>query len=93
VKKPLDKTRILHQWNKLRGVPIEWDLNEYKRILAKINQQNLQKSSDKEIEQASSRLRELGRRGTYRNKDLAGCPTLKSLETVLTYRYIAKTRG
>ncbi len=54
----LKKKKILHYWNKLRGVPIEWDLTPYERVLAKINETNLDNASDNELQTLSQRLLE-----------------------------------
>jgi preprotein translocase subunit SecA len=60
----LTKKKILHRWNKLKGIPIEWDLGPYRNILAKINKIDLEKSSDKELKERSARLIEKARQGT-----------------------------
>lgn len=57
------KTKILHRWNKLRGVPIEWDLSSYKKFLARINAHDLKNASDSELKKISVRLIEQARRG------------------------------
>ena len=64
----MTKIKILHRWNKLRGVPIEWDLGHYRKILAKINETDLEKRSDKELKERSARLIELARKGTSLDK-------------------------
>jgi len=64
----LTKKKILHRWNKLKGVPIEWDLGLYRNILAKINEFDLEKSSDKELKDRSARLIEQARQGTSLDK-------------------------
>ncbi|MBN1271523.1 MAG: accessory Sec system translocase SecA2 [Candidatus Aminicenantes bacterium] len=50
------KKKILHQWNKLKGVPVEWDLGPYKKILAAINEYHLEKAPDTELQKISVRL-------------------------------------
>lgn len=52
----LDKKRILNLWNRLQGVPIEWDLRPYQKILAEINAYDLGKASNDELKEMSSRL-------------------------------------
>ena len=64
----LTKKKILHRWNKLKGVPIEWDLGLYRNILAKINEFDLEKSSDKELKDRSARLIEQARQGASLDK-------------------------
>ncbi len=59
----LTKT-IRHHWNRLRGVPIEWNLQPYKKSLSEINQYDFKKSSDAELKSISSRLRQQARSGT-----------------------------
>ena len=60
----MTKKKILHRWNKLKGVPIEWDLNPYRKILAKINTIDLEKISDEELKKRSAYLTEQARQGT-----------------------------
>jgi preprotein translocase subunit SecA len=57
------KKKILHRWNKLRGVPIEWDLSPYHKILARINTYDLENASDSELKESSARLIEQARQG------------------------------
>lgn len=57
------KIKILHRWNKLKGVPVEWDLRPYRRILAKINEYNLEGHVDTELKSMSARLIGLARQG------------------------------
>ena len=64
----LTKKKILHRWNKLKGVPIEWDLAPYYKILMKINEIDLEKASDKKIKERSARLIEQARQGTSLDK-------------------------
>ena len=64
----LTKKKILHRWNKLRGVPVEWDLGPYRKILAKINEIDLEKSSDKELKERSARLIEQAWHGSSLDK-------------------------
>jgi len=64
----LTKKKILHRWNKLRGVLVEWDLGPYRKILAKINEIDLEKSSDKELKERSARLIEQARQGSSLDK-------------------------
>ncbi len=52
----LTKKKIRHRWNKIKGVPIEWDLTPYRKILAKINAIDLEKETDKELKDRSARL-------------------------------------
>lgn len=59
----LDKEKRLHLWNKLRAVPIEWDLRSYRKVLSKINEFDLGKTSDSELERMSARLQEQARQG------------------------------
>jgi preprotein translocase subunit SecA len=59
----LTKKKILHRWNKLKGVPIEWDLTPYQKILTKINEIDLEKAPDKELKDRSARLIEQARQG------------------------------
>jgi len=67
----LTKKKILHRWNKLKGVPIEWDLSPYRKILAKINVIDLEKASDRELKKRSVRLIEQARQGISLDKLLA----------------------
>lgn len=60
----LTKKKILHRWNKLRGIPIEWDLGPYRKILAQINKIDLESASDKELKKRSARLIEQAQKGT-----------------------------
>ncbi len=64
----LTKNKILHRWNKLKGVPIEWDLSPYQKILEQINRIDLEKASDKELKERSTRLIEQARQGTPLDK-------------------------
>ncbi len=57
------KKKVLHQWNKLRGIPIEWNLSPYQKILAQINACDLENASDSELKQISARLIEQARQG------------------------------
>jgi preprotein translocase subunit SecA len=57
------KKKILHRWNKLRGIPIEWDLSPYQKTLAKINAFDMENSSDSELKRISARLIEQARQG------------------------------
>ncbi len=59
----LDKSRIFHFWNRLRGVPVEWDLRPYRKILSNINEYNLKKASDSELKKMSARLFEQASQG------------------------------
>lgn len=52
----ITKKKIRHRWNKIKGVPIEWDLTPYRKILAKINAIDLEKETDKELKDRSARL-------------------------------------
>lgn len=58
------KIKILHYWTKLRGVPIEWDLQPYKKLLSRINRYDLDKASDAELKKMSGRLIQQARKGT-----------------------------
>jgi len=62
---------MLHRWNKLKGIPIEWDIDPYRKILAKINKIDLEKTSDKELKERSARLIEKARQGISIDKLLA----------------------
>ena len=64
----LTKKKILHRWNKMKGIPIEWDLSPYRKILTKINEIDLEKSSDKELKDRSAHLIEQARQGTSLDK-------------------------
>ena len=64
----LTKKKIMHRWNKLKGVPIEWDLGPYRKILTKINGLDLEKESDQELKERSARLIEQARRGISLDK-------------------------
>ena len=64
----LTKKKILHRWNKLKGIPIEWDLGPYQKILAEINKIDFEKTSDKKLKKRSARLIELARQGTSFDK-------------------------
>jgi len=64
------KKKIRHRWNKIKGVPVEWDLTPYRKILAKIKAIDLEKSSDKELKERSARLIEQARQGTSSDKFL-----------------------
>jgi preprotein translocase subunit SecA len=57
------KRKILHRWNKLRGIPVEWDLGLYQNTLSKINACGLEKASDRELKQISDRLIGKARQG------------------------------
>jgi preprotein translocase subunit SecA len=59
----LTKKKIQHRWNKLKGVPIEWDLTLYRKILEKIDAIDLGKVSDNELKERSARLIEQARQG------------------------------
>lgn len=59
----LNKRRTRNLWNKLRGVPVEWDLRPYRKILSKINEYDLGKASDSELKKMSARLLEQARQG------------------------------
>jgi len=50
------KKKIQHFWNKLRSVPVELDLQPYKELLSKINNYDLEKSSDAKLKEMSTRL-------------------------------------
>jgi preprotein translocase subunit SecA len=52
----MNKNRIRHRWNKIRGVPVEWDLGQQEKILSQINRINLAEVPDKELKKISSRL-------------------------------------
>jgi preprotein translocase subunit SecA len=62
------KQKIKQNWNKLRGIPIEWDLSPYTKILAKINAIDLEKSSDNELKERSAQLIEQARQGASLDK-------------------------
>jgi preprotein translocase subunit SecA len=64
----LTKKKILHRWNKMKGVPIEWDLSPFRKILANINEIDLEKASDQELKERSTRLIEQARQGTSLNR-------------------------
>lgn len=53
-----NKSKIQTRWNKLRGVPIEVDLEKYQKILAGISQYNLENETDIAIREISVRLKE-----------------------------------
>ena len=53
----LDRIRIKHQWNKLRGHPIEWDLAEYRVLLGRVSTRKMEESSDEELKDKSARLK------------------------------------
>lgn len=57
------KRKILHRWNKLRGVPIEWDLSPYQKTLAQVNAYDLENASDSELKRISACLIEQARQG------------------------------
>ncbi len=63
----LDKKRILNLWNRLQGVPIEWDLRPYQKILAEINAYDLGKASNDELKEMSSRLIGRAQQGISQN--------------------------
>jgi preprotein translocase subunit SecA len=65
------KIKILHRWNKLKGVPVEWDLGLYRRILDKINAYDLKGSKDAELKNMSARLIGQARQGVPLNSLLA----------------------
>ena len=60
----LTKKKILHHWNKLRSVPIEWNLGPYQKLLSGINAYELEIVSDIELKKMSTRLIEQARQGT-----------------------------
>jgi preprotein translocase subunit SecA len=64
----MTKKKILHRWNRLKGVPIEWDLAPYRKILAQINKIDLEKCTDKELKERSDRLIAQARQGTSLDK-------------------------
>ncbi len=57
----MTEKKFLHRWNKIKGVPVEWDLTPYRKILAKINAIDLEKVSDKVLKDRSARLIEMAR--------------------------------
>ncbi len=59
----LTKKKMHHLWNKLRGIPIELDLQPYKKLISKINRYDLEKSSDAELKDISTRLIQQARQG------------------------------
>ncbi|MGB2908919.1 MAG: accessory Sec system translocase SecA2 [Candidatus Aminicenantaceae bacterium] len=59
----LDRNRIKHKWNRFRGIPIEWDLDEYRFLLDKVNSYELGGLSAQELKDISTRLREHARQG------------------------------
>ncbi len=59
----IDKNRLKHKWNKFRGIPIEWDLSEYRRILGTVNSFDLDNLSNRELQQISSRMKEQAQKG------------------------------
>jgi preprotein translocase subunit SecA len=72
------KKKIQHRWNKLKGVPIEWDLAPYRKILAQINKIDLEKCTDKELKERSDRLIAQARQGTSLDKLLVEAYALVS---------------
>ncbi len=52
-----DRSRIKHLWNRLRGIPIEWDLVEYRGLLDKVNTYKLGGRSDGELKEIAARLK------------------------------------
>ncbi len=54
----LDRSRIKHLWNRLRGIPIEWDLGEYRALLERINTFELRELTEQELKDISRRLRD-----------------------------------
>ena len=65
------KRTIQHHWNRLRSVPIEWDLHPNQNILSEINRYDLKKSSDAELKEMSNRLKRQARSGIYSEELLA----------------------
>ncbi len=59
----LTKKRILHLWNKVRGVPVEWDLSSYHKILVDINAFDLDNVSEEDLKNRSARLVEQAKQG------------------------------
>ncbi|MFA9454904.1 MAG: DEAD/DEAH box helicase, partial [Candidatus Aminicenantaceae bacterium] len=59
----LDRSRINHLWNRLRGIPIEWDLGEYKVQLDRVNDHKLGGLSDRELKDISTRLKDQAGQG------------------------------
>ncbi|MBU8920707.1 MAG: hypothetical protein KOO63_02495, partial [Bacteroidales bacterium] len=57
------KTRLLHIWNKLHGVPLEWDLGDYRKILDRINDFDLEELSNDDLKSMASRLTKQAREG------------------------------
>ncbi len=52
----LDTSRLKHLWNKLRNIPIEWDLAPYEQHLSEIATINLGDASDDELRSKSAAL-------------------------------------
>lgn len=59
----LRKSKVLHKWNKVRGIPIEWDLSPYEKILRQITRKDLGNISDVDLQASAKQLRERASRG------------------------------
>ena len=59
----LNRSKIQTRWNKLRGVPIELDLEKYQKTLAGINEHNLGNETDNKLKQMSDQLKTQAREG------------------------------
>jgi preprotein translocase subunit SecA len=59
----LNKLKIQTRWNKLRGIPLEFDLEKYKKILSKTNKDKLERASDSSLKEMSARLKDQAREG------------------------------
>ena len=59
----LNKSKIQTHWNKLRGIPLEFDLDKYEKILDKINENDLRSASDSMLKKISARFKEQAREG------------------------------
>jgi preprotein translocase subunit SecA len=64
----LIKKKIQHRWNKMRGIPVEWDLSPYQKILVEIDNIDLENSSDQDLKTHSARLIEQARQGAPLDK-------------------------
>ncbi len=59
----INKSKIQTHWNRIRGIPLEFDLEKYEKILAKINEISLESASDSTLKEMSARLKEQAREG------------------------------
>jgi len=57
------KTKLIDFWNRARGVPIQYDLADYRRTLAAVERFNFKRSPDAGLRTTAARLADRARRG------------------------------